>query len=196
MSCSETRDLHLTVSRYQRNGAQLLAFYRSILYQEQAERIGKAQEKDIGNRERVRIYLHNKYLNITAVVPEGIAWDAGNVEYDSRGTKDFRLRLYLDEEKENYVEIYSDQSGIEEDTIAVETGLQADFLDSGELVYYYEWEHRGQAGYNPRKGEKFLQYQYAFGGQSAGARIYVEKTETNLMELAQEIVKSICFPPG
>ncbi len=188
----EERDAYLTAGRYKRNQAQIEDFYNSILFQEQAECIGRKLSENLLECDRIRLYLHNLYLNIEMVVPEGIAYESGMVDYDYR-VSEFRLRFYLDKEKKNYLDIFSDRTGWLKALAMEENGCEAKFLDSGELVYGYEWENGTIFGAEKSKREDCQQFQYFFAKHPAGAMLYVQRDRAELHELAWVILKSIRF---
>ncbi len=191
LSSSDDRDLRLTVERYERNREQIEVFYNSILYQEQEEYVGREVTDELPERERICVHLLNSYLNIEMVVPEGLIYESGMKNYGWE-CDEFRLRFYLDTKKKNYVEIFSDQTGKQREWIITTDGYQADIMDSGELMYYKEWESGVDFG-NEWKGEDYRQITYAFPWQPTGAVICVEKNNEELFGLALAVVKSIQF---
>lgn len=191
LSSSEDRDPYLTVERYKRNREQIEAFYNSILYQERAEYVGREVTGNLAGCERIRVHFQNEYLNIEMVVPEGIAYETGMADYGWE-RDEFRLRFYLDGEKRNYVEMYSDLTGRCSEWIVTTNGYQADLVDGGELMYYMEWESGVFLG-SEWRGEEYRQITCTFPGNRTGAAICVEKENEELYGLALDIVKSVRF---
>ncbi|MDE7212669.1 MAG: hypothetical protein K2O03_14660 [Lachnospiraceae bacterium] len=192
---SEYQDPYLTVGRYEKNKSQIEAFYNSILYQEQAEQIGREPGGELQARERIRVHLRNDFLNVEFTVPEGIFYDSETNPWEFGGgaTEEFCLRLYLDDGKKNYVDICSDLCGMIAERIIITKGYRAEILDSGELAYYSEWGSP-EPGWGDLDSEEFRQCWYTFGYMyPVGAKICVEKERADLYKLAQEIVHSFRF---
>ncbi len=187
---SEERDPHLTVGRYERNQAQIEAFYESILYQERAEWIGREMTGKLTEREGIRIHFCNDNLKLEMVVPEGIVYEGGMTdEYNFSSDRNaFRLRFYLDEEKKNYVDIFSDPTGYFGDWIITDGKYWAGLLDNQELVYYDE---RKTGGNGENEEEGFWRIKCMFPRHREGAEIYVGEGEEELYELAWAMVKSV-----
>lgn len=186
LSGSEERDPHLTVGRYGRNQAQIEAFYEGILYQTQAEWIGRKLTGGMTKQEGIRLHFRNDYLNFEMVVPEGIAYESGMTGDYSSKCDAFRLRFYLDGEKKNYVDVFSDQAGEFGEWIITDGMYWADLLDTGELVYYDERKSSVDA-----ETGGFLRVKCTFPWHQKGAEIYVEEGNEELYGLAWAMVKSI-----
>ena len=79
------------------------------------------------------------------------------------------------------MDFFSDQTGTLGELILIATGYQADFLDSGDLVYYYL--DYGVDAWDEWQGEDFWQIKYTFPYHRMGAGICVQKENEELLEI-------------
>ncbi len=174
LSCYEVTGNDMTAERYEQNKEWISAFQDSIQYQTDAKQFGNISGATLAESARVRLHVANEYLNVELMIPEGIRY-----EIDTQQEQGYRLRMFLDEGKENYIEI---GEGFAWEEMIDSRNYLMELTDAGRVAYY---EEKTQDGMQKRL--------YTFVNMPVTIDVVVKKECTDLYTLAQEIVKSILF---
>lgn len=147
-------------------------FYSSIIFQK--GQIGLPQEKELKEREKVRFHTGG-YLWLEADIPEGISFEVRNTDLD------YSLFFYLDETKENYVEMSNDWECEQLEDIWEMMGqmlTDQTYEESAIYATYVSWN------------QKISEYNF-FSEEPIYVMISVPEEDEEMFEAATDIVRSI-----
>lgn len=164
----------LTNGQYEKYLKYAEKFYNSMIFQK--GQIGLLQE-DLTKQDMVRLHIGGR-LCLDVTVPEGMFFEV-------RGSDDtdYSLFFYLDEKKENYIEICNDYKGDRSD----------EFWELyGKMLTDPTYEE--DAEYTVKISNNKTNYKYNFlCGRRVLAEILVPEDNGQMLKMALDIVRSIRF---
>lgn len=144
---NECIDVFMEKGKYERNRDELERVVHVSYFQK--DTVGIPCDEPIKERELVCVHVNNEAFALQIMVPKGISFYAGAYDWfgDYGNPEDFQFAFYLDDAKEEYVQIFSNSQGyLCEDERLVWQQVQYDvsrITDTGQLVRSFQFEQDG-----------------------------------------------------
>ncbi|MDE7327564.1 MAG: hypothetical protein K2N63_15030 [Lachnospiraceae bacterium] len=169
--------LNMLKDEYDANEQDIVKFVQSACFR--TSDLGISKEKNILKRELITLHIWNAFIQLSLDAPEG-AELGHEMRYHSDGSVETSLYyIYLDKDKENYIEIEPDQDG--------------QYIDlMGDFHYDLNVEDFTETVYEIPKNDS-IAGGYYFPRKNVAVWVNVDEKNTKMREYVNKVVHSIKF---